>query len=90
MKIKIKIRIKIAIKVFITCKSCLRLCDSYMSAYVLNSCTPEDDPRKGSKHVALPPTANTTNFDTIVSICLFQNYCCVDCPIIYLSKCNCL
>jgi hypothetical protein len=33
----------------------------------------------------LPPIANKTNVDTVVSICLFQNYCCVDCPIIYLS-----
>jgi hypothetical protein len=32
------------------------------------SCTPEDDPRKGSKHVALPPTANKTNVDTVVPI----------------------
>jgi hypothetical protein len=34
------------------------------------SCTPEDDPRKGPKHVALPPTANKTNVDTVVSVCL--------------------
>jgi hypothetical protein len=27
---------------------------------------PEDDPRKGSKHVALPPTANKTGVDTVV------------------------
>jgi hypothetical protein len=26
-----------------------------------------------------------TNVDTVVSICLFQNFCCVNCPIIYLS-----
>jgi hypothetical protein len=58
-----------------------------MSVYVLYSCTPEDDPRKGSKHVALPSTANKTSVDTVVSICLFQNYGYVDCPIIYLSKC---
>jgi hypothetical protein len=44
---------------------------------------PEDDPRKGSKYVVLPPTANKMNVDTVVSI-LFQN-CCVDCPIMYLS-----
>jgi hypothetical protein len=34
---------------------------------------PEDDPSKGLKHVALPPTANETNVDTEVSIFLFQN-----------------
>jgi hypothetical protein len=44
----------------------------------------DDDPRKGSKHVALPPTANKTNVDTVVYI-LSQNYCYVDCPIIYVS-----
>jgi hypothetical protein len=38
---------------------------------------PEDDPRKGSERVALPPTANKTNVDTIVSI-FFQNFYCVD------------
>jgi hypothetical protein len=53
--------------------------------YHLYFCTPEDDPGRESKHVVLLPTANKTNVDTAMSICLFQNYCCVDFPIIYLS-----
>jgi hypothetical protein len=32
---------------------------------------PEDDPRKGLKHVALPSTANKTNVDTVVPILSF-------------------
>jgi hypothetical protein len=46
-------------------------------------CTPEDDPRKRSTHVALQPTANKNKIWH--SVCLFQIYYCVDCPIIYLS-----
>jgi hypothetical protein len=54
--------------------------------YYQYSCVPEDDPRKGSKHVALPPTANKNKYwHSSVLFCLFQNYSCVDCPIIYLS-----
>jgi hypothetical protein len=34
--------------------------------------TPEDDPRKWSKHVALPPEANKTNADTVVCILFFS------------------
>jgi hypothetical protein len=32
---------------------------------------PEDDPKKGSKHAALPPTTNKTNVDTVVPILFF-------------------
>jgi hypothetical protein len=32
---------------------------------------PEDDRRKGSKLVVLPPTANKTNVDTVVPILFF-------------------
>jgi hypothetical protein len=31
-------------------------------------CTPENDRRKWSQHVALPPTSDKTNVDTVVSI----------------------
>jgi hypothetical protein len=33
---------------------------------------PDYDSREGSKHVALPPTANKTNVDTVVPILSFS------------------
>jgi hypothetical protein len=39
IKIKIKVRIKRALKVIVTYKSYLRLCDRYISAYVLSGCS---------------------------------------------------
>jgi hypothetical protein len=51
----------------------------------LHSYTPEDDPGKGSKHVALPPTTNKNEcWHSNVDFGLFQNRCCVDWPLISL------
>jgi hypothetical protein len=43
-----------------------------------------DDPGKGSKLVALPPTANKNEcWLSSVYFVLFQNHCCVDWPLIF-------
>jgi hypothetical protein len=62
--------------------------DTTVSTFVLLvvGLTPEDGPRKGWKHVALPPTANKTDVDTVMSIlsCSDLLMCRVSYYIIYL------
>jgi hypothetical protein len=51
----------------------------------LYSYMPEDDPEKGSKHVALPLTQIKTYVETVLSILFYcvSKRCCVDWPLIY-------
>jgi hypothetical protein len=41
-------------------------------------CTPDDDPVKGSKHVASLVKCNKANVDAVVSSLFEFNWCCVD------------
>jgi hypothetical protein len=48
------------------------------------SCTSENDPRRGPKLVALPPTTKETNVHTEVTILFLFDYLLWQCPTFYL------
>jgi predicted DNA-binding helix-hairpin-helix protein len=43
-----------------------------------STCTPSDSVPTEVGYI-LPPPANKTNVDAVMTICLFQNYCFIDC-----------